>query len=60
MNKHNLLYYHFALFTGALLPLLKVAALGFDKPVLLDPVRASWGSMDADQHASEVVKQVKL
>jgi hypothetical protein len=41
MTEHNLFYYPYASFTNAQLPLLKVAALWFDKLVILDPVGAS-------------------
>lgn len=37
MTEHNLFYYPYDSFTNAQLPLLKVAALWFDKLVLLDP-----------------------
>lgn len=40
MTDHNLFYYSYASFTNAQLPLLKVAALDFDKLVVLDPVGA--------------------
>jgi len=39
MAEHNLFYYPYAFFTNAQLPLLKVAALYFDKPAILDPVQ---------------------
>ena len=42
MTKHNLFYYPYASFTNAQFPLLKVAALYFDKLVILDPVGANW------------------
>lgn len=42
MTEHNLFYYPYASFTNAQLPLLKVAALYFDKLVTLDSVGASW------------------
>ena len=42
MTEHNLFYYPSASFTNAQLPLWKVAALYFDKLVILDPVGASW------------------
>jgi hypothetical protein len=40
MSEHKLLYYPYASFTNAQLPLLKVAALWFDKLVILDSVGA--------------------
>ena len=42
MSEHRLFYYPYASFTNQQLPLLKVAALYFDKLVILDPVGASW------------------
>jgi hypothetical protein len=45
MTEHNLFYYSYASFTDAQLPLLKVAALRFDKFVILDPVGASWDTI---------------
>jgi len=38
MTEHNLFYYPDAFFANAQLPLSKVAALYFEKLVLLDPV----------------------
>jgi hypothetical protein len=48
MIEHNLFYYPYASFTNAQLPLLKVAALYFDKLVILDPVGASWNTGGAE------------
>jgi hypothetical protein len=48
MTEHNLFYYPYAS-TNAQLPLLKVAALWFDKLVILDPVGASWATIGEDQ-----------
>src|SRR4051794_12683387 len=59
MNEHNLFYFPYASFTNEQLPLLKVAALYFDKLVLLDPVAASWDSIGADQNARDAVQQLK-
>lgn len=59
MSAHNLFYYPYASFTNAQLPLLKVAALYFDKLVLLDPVGASWDTIGADQVARDAVRQLK-
>jgi len=39
--------------------LLKVAALWFDKLVLLDPVGASWVTIGTDHHEREVVRQLQ-
>ena len=44
----DLLYYPYASFTNAQLPLLKVAALYFHKLVILDPVGASWETVGPD------------
>ena len=50
---------HYASFTNAQLPLLKVAALYFDKLYILDPVGASWATVGADHHARDAVMQLK-
>lgn len=42
MSKHSIFYYPYASFTNDQLPLLKAAALYFDKLYILDPVGASW------------------
>lgn len=42
MTDQYLSYYPYASFTNTQLPLVKVAALYFDKLVILDPVGASW------------------
>ena len=59
MTSHNLFYYPYASFTNAQLPLLKVAALWFDKLVLLDPVGASWDTVGADHVARDAVRLLK-
>ena len=59
MTAHNLFYYPYASFTNAQLPLLKVAALWFDKLVILDPVGASWDTVGADPIARDAVRQLK-
>jgi hypothetical protein len=59
MTEHNLFYYPYASFANAQLPLLKVAALDFDKLVLLDPVGASWDTVGADHVAREVARALK-
>jgi hypothetical protein len=59
MTEHKLFYYPYASFTNAQLPLLKVAALYFDKLTLLDPVGASWDSIGADPSARDAVRQLK-
>ena len=59
MSEHNLFYYPYASFTNAQLPLLKVAALWFDKLVILDPVGASWDTVGADSVARDAVRQLR-
>lgn len=59
MHEHNLFYYPYASFTDTQLPLLKVAALWFDKLVILDPVGASWDTVGADSIARAAVLQLK-
>jgi hypothetical protein len=59
MTGHNLFYYPYASFTNAQLPLLKVAALYFDKLVILDPVGASWHTIGADHVARDAVRLLK-
>jgi hypothetical protein len=56
INDHNLFYYPYASLTNAQLPLLKVAALYFDKLVILDPVGASWDTIGADHLARDAVR----
>lgn len=48
-----------ASFTKIQLPPLKVAALDFDKLVILDPAGASWATIGADHHARDAVMQLK-
>jgi len=57
MTEHNLFYYPYASFTDAQLPLL--AALYFDKMVIIDPVGTCWTTIDADFHAREAVKMLE-
>ena len=59
MTAHNLFYYPYASFANAQLPLLKVAALHFDKLVLLDPVGASWDTIGAEHIARDAVRLLK-
>jgi hypothetical protein len=59
MTDHNLFYYPYASFTNTQLPLLKVAALYFDKLVILDPVGASWDTVGADHVARDAVRLLK-
>jgi hypothetical protein len=56
VTEHILFYYPYASFTNAQLPLLKVAALYFDKLMLLDPVGASWDTVGADHIALDAVR----
>jgi hypothetical protein len=56
MHDHRLFYFPYASFTDAQLPLLKVAALYFDKLCLLDPVGASWATVGADEPARAAVQ----
>ncbi len=56
MTEHRIFYYPYASFTNTDLPLLKAAALYFDKLYILDPVGASWGPIGADLPTREAVK----
>ena len=58
MAEDNLVYCLYRSFTNAQLPLLKVAALWFDKLVILDPVGARWATIGADDHAREAIKRI--
>jgi hypothetical protein len=58
MAEHNLFYYPYASFTNEQIPLLKVAALWFDKLVILDPVGANWDTIGADHITRDVVRQL--
>lgn len=55
MTTHNLFYYPYASLTNEQLPLLKVAALYFDKLAILDPVGASWATVGADHVARDAI-----
>ncbi|MGM0561897.1 MAG: hypothetical protein ACQETX_12610 [Pseudomonadota bacterium] len=59
MNRHKVFYYPYASFTNAQLPMLKVAALWFDKLVILDPVGASWNTVGADHIARDAARLLK-
>jgi hypothetical protein len=59
MTEHNLFYYPYASLTNSQLPLLKVAALYFDKLFILDPVGASWASIGADNHTQAALNLLK-
>lgn len=52
-------HYPYASLTSAQLPLLKVAALYFDKLVILDPVGGSWDAVGADRGARDAVRLLK-
>ncbi len=56
MSDHNLFFYLYASFTNAQLPLMKVAAMWFDKLIILDPVGASRDTIGADHIARDAVK----
>jgi hypothetical protein len=56
MTEHNLFYYLYASCTNAQFSLLKVAALCFDKLVILDPVGASWVKVNAKCHPGSGVE----
>ena len=56
MAQHNLFYYPYASISQEQLPLLKVAALWFDKLFVLDPVGASWETIGADHLVRDAVQ----
>jgi len=57
--EHKLFYYPYASFPNAQLFLLRVAALRFDKLVILDPVGASSNTIGADHVARDAVTLLK-
>ena len=59
MSDHNLFYFPYASFANSQLSLLKVAALYFDKLVMLDPVGASWDGVGTDHATRDAVVQLK-
>lgn len=59
MAEHNLFYYHYASFMNAQLPLLKVAAMWFDKLVILDPVGASSDTIGAERSGHDAVRSLE-
>ena len=59
MNKHSLFYFPYSSFTNRQLPLLKVAALYFDRLCILDPVGASWGTIGADHFARDALELLR-
>jgi len=56
MNSHELFYFPYASLTNSQLPLLRVAALYFDKLIILDPVGASWATVGANHIARDPVR----
>lgn len=56
MANNNIFYYPYASFTDEQAPLLKSAALYFDRLTILDPVKASWDSIGP----GPVVAELKL
>ena len=58
MNKHSIFYYPYASFTDNQSPLLKVAAIYFDKLYILDPEKSSSGMIGIQD--PEVAKDVSL
>jgi hypothetical protein len=59
VEPHNLFYYPYASFANEQLPLLKVAALCFDKLTILDPVGASWVTVGGDHVARDAIVFLK-
>jgi hypothetical protein len=59
MSEHRLFYFPYAAFANTQLPFLKVAALYFDKLVILDPIRASWNSVSVDQSVQLALRLLK-
>ena len=59
MAQHNLFYYPYSSLTNNQISLLKVAALYFDKLVLMDPVKASWDIIGAGDVVRDAVRQLK-
>ncbi len=47
MTEHSIFYYPYASFKEKQVPLLKAAALYFDKLYILDPTKASWDLIGA-------------
>lgn len=59
MAEHKLFYFPYASLTNQQLPLLKVAALYFDKIVILEPTGASWDTIGADHVARDALKMLE-
>jgi hypothetical protein len=57
-TEHSLFYYPHAAFTNAQLPLLKVAALWFDKLVILDPASATGTRLGQTHTGRDVVRDL--
>ncbi len=55
MSGHNRFYYPYASFTNEQVPLLKVAALYFDKLIILNSGGASWATAGADHFARDAI-----
>jgi len=56
MAEHSLYYFPYASLTDDQLPLLKAAALYFDRLYILDPVGASWETIGTEWYAREAVQ----
>jgi hypothetical protein len=59
MTEPNLFCYPYASFMNSQLPLLKAAALYFDKQVTLNRVGASWAAIGEDHHYWEAATRLK-
>jgi hypothetical protein len=55
MILHEFFYFPYASLTNTQLPLLKAAALYFDKLIILDPSGGSWATVGADHVARDAV-----
>jgi hypothetical protein len=58
MNEHNIFYYPYASVRNDQAPLLKAAALYFDKLYILDPAGASCGITDKGAYNLHILKEV--
>jgi hypothetical protein len=59
VTERNLFYHPYASFTNMQLPLLKVAAMYFDKLVIFDRADSCGATIGADHHARDAVAQGK-
>lgn len=59
MSPHSLFYCPYASFANEQLPLIKIAALYFDKLIILDPVGASWARVGSDHVARDAISLLK-